>query len=69
MSLRKKDHLLQSKRIQANKVSYKGELVKHEFGEEVSPKEMAATRKQLKHNPFKTPPNNLTTKDNARSKG
>jgi hypothetical protein len=69
MSLHKKDHLLQSKRIHANKLSSKGELVQHEFSEEVSPKEMAPSWEQLKNNPMKTPPNNLTTIDKAQRKG
>lgn len=69
MSLHKKEHTLQSKRVHANDLSFKGELVEHEFSAELSAKEMAFSLEQLKNNPMKTPPNNLTTIDKVQRKG
>lgn len=70
MSLRKKEHTLQSKRLHKNNVTFKGELVEHETSEELSAAEMAPKQRQLKNNPLKTPPNNLTTKNkNYEEKG
>ncbi|MBM7855989.1 hypothetical protein JOC37_002412 [Desulfohalotomaculum tongense] len=69
MSLHKKEHTLQSKRVHANDLSFKGELVEHEFSAELSAREMAPNQKQLQNNPMKTPPNNLTTIDKEQRKG
>ncbi|MTI82138.1 MAG: hypothetical protein FH758_14955 [Firmicutes bacterium] len=69
MSLKRKEHFVQSKRLHRNDVTVKGELVEHETSEELSAREMAPSTEQLQNNPMKTPPNNLTTKDKYRSKG
>ncbi|MEG6617191.1 hypothetical protein V6C27_12305 [Peptococcaceae bacterium 1198_IL3148] len=69
MSLHKKEHPLQTKRVHAQDVHAKGELVTHGLNEELSAKEMAPSLKQLENNPMKTPPNNLTTIDKMQRKG
>lgn len=69
MSLHKKEHTLQTGRVHANDVHFKGELVSHGLNEELSAKEMAPSLEQLNNNPMKTAPNKLTTIDKVQRKG
>lgn len=53
-----------AKRLKANNLRFKGELIDEEFGKELDPS-MGYT----KDNPTKTPPNNITNKERAKYKG
>ncbi|AQS57889.1 hypothetical protein [Desulforamulus ferrireducens] len=63
MTLHNKRHTLQTGVTNAQSVTSKGELVQGNPESEISQKEMAPTGRQIKQNPFKTPPNTLTSQD------
>lgn len=67
MTLHSKKHTLQGG-VQAGLVTSKGELVDHADLEETSAREMAPSQAQLKQNPYKTPPNSLTIKNQVERK-
>lgn len=63
MTLHNKRHTLQTGVMHQQTVTSKGELVNGSTEPETSQKEMAPLGHQIRHNPFKTPPNTLTSKD------
>ena len=66
VTLHHKKDSLQEGRLQEQMVTSQGELVKGQSEDEISAKEMAASQQQIKNNPFKTPPNNLTNKNDRK---
>ncbi|MHB8986313.1 MAG: hypothetical protein ACYC38_10305 [Eubacteriales bacterium] len=50
-------------RVPPKMFTFKGELVKDEFAKEVAPMTRSEAARLMRENPYKTPPNNLTTKN------
>lgn len=66
MTLHDKRHTLQAGVAHEQMVTHKGELVKGTSEDETSQVEMAPWQEQLRQNPFKTPPNNSTNKNDKK---
>lgn len=50
-------------RVPPKMFTFKGELVKHEFARELAPMTRSESSRIMHQNPYKSLPNNLTTKD------
>lgn len=50
-------------RVPPKMFTFEGELVKDEFAKELAPMTRSEAARIMRENPYKTPPNNLTTKD------
>lgn len=66
MTLHSDKHTLQQGVPHEEMVTNQGELVKGFPEDETSAKEMAPSVKQIQNNPFKTPPNNQTNKNDQK---
>ncbi|MCL6634706.1 MAG: hypothetical protein K6T29_02925 [Peptococcaceae bacterium] len=52
-------------RVPPKKFTFKGEMVEHEFAREMAPMTRSEASRVMRQNPYKTPPNNLTSKDKS----
>lgn len=66
MTLHSDKHNLQKGVPHEQMVTRWGELVKGATEDETGAKEMAPSYRKINNNAFKTPPNNLTTKNNRK---
>ncbi|RYD03976.1 hypothetical protein N752_16430 [Desulforamulus aquiferis] len=66
MTLHNKRHTLQEGVPHEQMITKRGELVKGTTEDESVAKEMAPSHREINNNNFKTPPNNLTTKNHRK---
>lgn len=66
MTLHDNKHTLQEGIPHEQMVTKRGEMVKGSTEREDSAKEMAPSQREINNNPFKTPPNNMTVKNNRK---